>query len=212
MSNDTTFSTAKEKPKMTNGLETLFAQLYGLITILPVTLRNLILLLAILVAFTPAAKSQHCGWDASSMIIVEPVDIASGQLIDGLNIVLTDSNSVPYSSKYNLELNKDLNIYQHTDTLKFGQNYPEPNSKPEDEAAFPFAPKDYMLIVYPNNYMGLGKNLNDRIVISDPHKRYQIVAVPYDPTKIAQMCSEKEIWNDTTYADKVKIKVYLKMK
>lgn len=182
------------------------------INVIKHTVRTTILFLTILLSFTSALKSQHCGWDGSSMIIIEPVDIMSGQLIDGLSIILADSNSVPYTSTYNLELNRDLNIYQHTDTLKFGQNYPEPNSKPEDEAAFPFAPKDYMLIVYPNNYKGLGKNTNDRIIISDTHRRYQTVEVPFDPSKIAQMCSEKEIWNDTTYADKVKIKVYLKMK
>lgn len=182
------------------------------INVIKHTVRTTILFLTILLSFTSALKSQHCGWDGSSMIIIEPVDIMSEQLIDGLSIILADSNSVPYTSTYNLELNRDLNIYQHTDTLKFGQNYPEPNSKPEDEAAFPFAPKDYMLIVYPNNYKGLGKNTNDRIIISDTHRRYQTVEVPFDPSKIAQMCSEKEIWNDTTYADKVKIKVYLKMK
>ncbi|MBI3259608.1 MAG: antibiotic biosynthesis monooxygenase [Ignavibacteriae bacterium] len=133
--------------------------------------KSILLVFAVMLSNIAVMKSQHCGWDGSSMIIVEPIDVATGQLIDGLTLVLADSNSVPYKSTSNFEQNRDLNIYQHTDTLKFGQNYP-----------------------------------------GDPHKKYQVVAVPFDPTKIAQMCSDKEIWNDKTYADKVKIKVYLKGK
>src|SRR5690554_7304089 len=56
----------------------------------------------IFLGFFTTAHSQHCAWDNSSIIIVEIRDSLTNEIINDLDIILTDSVGNPYTSEWNL--------------------------------------------------------------------------------------------------------------
>lgn len=171
-----------------------------------------------LLLFSSSMVGQHCGWDNCYVIILEVRDAGNGEVIDDLNIVLADSTGRPYQSDWNLENHTLVNIYQGTDTLKFGQNTMGPDSpastSTEYTGPFYFAPNCYMLLVYGNNYPDFNKHGKDLILIRDTDGKengghYKDQKLRFSPQKITLMCRSTLIWYDPKYAEGVRIKVGL---
>src|SRR5690554_5575985 len=78
----------------------------------------------IFLGFFTTAHSQHCAWDNSSIIIVEIRDSLTNEIINDLDIILTDSVGNPYTSEWNLRNTSynETSFTKKSDTLKFGQN------------------------------------------------------------------------------------------
>ena len=155
------------------------------------------------------AKSQHCGWDNCYVIVLDVRDSLTNKIINDLDIILTDSIGKPYASEWNLDNHKETSIYQRTDTLKFGQN--NGNNHPKHEAYnIPFGEKNYMLLVYGNNYPEFNENGTDKIFIKDNKGRYDSLSITFDKNKIAHMCTSSPIRHDEKKLDETTIKIRLK--
>ncbi len=157
------------------------------------------------------AKSQHCGWDNCHVIVLDVRDSLTNEIINDLDIILTDSIGKPYTSKWNLDNHKETSIYQGTDTLKFGQN--NGNNYPKHGAYnIPFGVNNYMLLVYGNNYPGFNKNGTDKIFIKDNSGRFDDISITFDKNKIAHMCTSNSIRHDEKELNETTIKIKLKKK
>lgn len=181
-------------------------------------MKKVIITILIIFSLIKASQAQHCGWDYASIIIVEVTDSQSGQLINGLNITLTDSAGYPYKSKWNMENYKNLKFYQGTDTLKFGQNSIKTGEKfSKVNGPFPFGLGCYMLIVYHNNYESFNKNGKDLIAIKDIDGNknsgyFESAKIKFNKKNIAQLCTNYPLWRNQLYLDTIKIQVKLKPK
>lgn len=139
------------------------------------------------------AKSQHCGWDNCSVIILDVRDGMTKEVVNDLEIILTDVNGKAYTSEWNLTNFIETSIYQNTDTLKFGQN--NGNNSPKHGAYnIPFGVNTYMLLVYYNNYREFNKHGTDKIQINDRQGRYKPTSITFDRGKITHMCTSNPIW------------------
>lgn len=139
------------------------------------------------------AKSQHCGWDNCYVIILDVRDSLTEEIINDLEITLTDPMGKPYTSKWNFENRKETSIYQKTDTLKFGQN--SENNIPKRQADnIPFGQNCYMLLVYRNNYPSFNESGTDKIFIKDNKGQYESSSITFDRNKITEMCTNNPIW------------------
>ncbi len=169
------------------------------------------LLFFLLIAFFSTAKAQHCGWDNCFVIVLDVRDSLTNEIINDLDIILTDSIGKPYTSEWNLENHKETSIYQKTDTLKFGQN--SGDNYPKHKAYnIPFGVNTYMLLVYYNNYPEFNKNGNDKVFIQDKMGRYDSISITFDKNKIADMCTSSPIWQDKKELDETTIKIRLNRK
>lgn len=157
------------------------------------------------------AKSQHCGWDNCSVIILDVRDSLTNKIINDLDIMLTDSSGKPYRSKWNVDNFKETSIYQNTDTLKFGQNSGNNNPK-HGYYNIPFGVNNYMLLVYYNNYPKFNKNGSDKILIIDKKGRYDNLSLTFDKTKIAPMCTSSDIRHNNNKLDATTIKIKIRKK
>lgn len=152
--------------------------------------------------------AQHCSWDGCSIIVVDIRDAETGEVINGLEVLLCDSMGNPYRNEWNLRNHQDVHLYQHTDTLKFGQNRKASTQKfSQHQGPFPFGLDCYMLLVYYNNYPEFNKHGKDQIVIRDPLGRYKTKMVSFTEKNIDHMCTNNPIWEDEKALDKTKIVV-----
>jgi len=167
-------------------------------------------ILTLFLGLFTTAKSQHCGWDNCYVIVLDIRDSLTDDVINDLDIVLTDSTGKPYTSKWNLTNYKKTSIHQNTDTLKFGQNKRNnPNFGAYD---IPFGIGRYMLLVYGNNYPGFNENGTDKIFIKDNTGHYSNLSIVFDKNKIAHMCTSSKIRNDGKELDETTIKIKRKKK
>lgn len=173
------------------------------------------LFVLILISVFPTINGQHCGWDMTSIIIVEVVDKESGEIINGLNITLADSEGIAYTSRWNLRNNKHLSFYQKTDTLKFGQNLKKKSKKfSQVQGPFSFGVNTYLLLVYYNNYPHFNKEGTDLIIIKDIDGeknlgKFKTKTLTFSQDNISGLCVDAPIWRDDKAVNKVKIKVEL---
>ena len=165
-----------------------------------------ILSISLLLGLSTIAKAQHCGWCGCSVIILDVRDSLTNDLISDLDIVLSDSTGKPYTSEWNLRNYKTASIFQHTDTLKFGQNNKIADAEVDN---IPFGTDRYMLFVYGNNYPNLHITETDKIVIKDPKARYKSLSIILDQNKVGSMCTSSAIRRDKNLLDTITIKVKL---
>ena len=182
-------------------------------------MKNTIISLFILLSAITTVKGQHCGWDFTSIIIIDIRDSLTGKIINGLEVVLADSTGKPYTSKWNLENNKNVILYQNTDTLKFGQNLiNKPQEFSKVDGPFPFGIGYYMLLVYYNNYPEFNKQGKDKIIIKDVDGdknlgRFETVRVNFEQKNIASLCTNNyKLWHEEDGVKVVKITVNIKRK
>lgn len=167
--------------------------------------------LLLILGFLAPAKPQHCGWDHCYVIVVDARDRLTEEVINHLEILLTDSAGIPYTSKWNLENHKETSLYQSTDTLKFAQNTGKNHPK-HPVYNIPFGVNCYMLLVYYNNYPDFNRKGTDRLFIKDRNGRYQTTSVSFDAGKITDMCTSNAIWHDKQALDATTITVKLSRK
>ena len=158
---------------------------------------------------------QHCGWDNTSIIIVEVRDSQTGKIINGLDIVLADSIQNIYTSQWNKDNNKNLSFYQNTDTLRFGQNVKTSSEEFSDvHGPFRFGIDNYMLLVYYNNYQDFNRNNKDFIIIKDKDGsknlgRFKTKSINFSNEKIIGLCVDSFFWGNESKVEEIKIKVKL---
>ncbi len=173
-------------------------------------MKKTLLILFVLGLFS-TAKAQHCGWDNCYIIMLDVRYSLTNEIINDLDIILTDSAGKPYTSEWNLYNYKETSIYQNTDTLKFGQN--NGNNYPKHGAYnIRFGVNNYLLLVYFNNYPGFNKNGTDKILITDNKGRYENISITFDKNKIASMCTNNPIWDDKKLLDETTITIKLNKK
>lgn len=188
---------------------------HGLWSTFPIftSMKKLLLSVFCLVGLLTSAKSQHCGWDGCSIIVVEIVDAETGKIINGLDVRLYDSMSKPYTSEWNLRNHQNSHLYQNTDTLKFGQNLADSTEEFDHyKGPFSFGPGCYMLLVYYNNYPEFNQNGKDRIVIRDFSGKYETVSMPFSAENIEHLCTSNPIWRDKKALDRVKVTIKMRKK
>lgn len=171
-------------------------------------LKKMYIILLIVLGLFTTAKAQHCGWDNCSVIVLDVRDSMTNEIIDDLDIILTDSIGKPYTSEWNLSNFKETSIFQNTDTLKFGQN--NGNNYPKHGAYnIPFGVGNYLLLVYYNNYPEFNKNGTDKIFIRDKKGRYGNSFMFFDKNKIERMCTSNPIWHNQKALDEITITIKL---
>lgn len=163
--------------------------------------------------FFTTAHSQHCAWDNSFIIIVEVRDSLTNEIINELDIILTDSVGNPYTSEWNLRntSHSETSFSEKSDTLKFGQNQKlkTKNSSNPYPVQIPFGIGYYMLQVYYNNYPHFNENGTDKILIRDKNGQYKSISIAFKNYNIAHMCTNNGFWHYEEELDKVKIEVKL---
>lgn len=165
-----------------------------------------VFVLILIFGLITVAKSQHCGWDNSYIIILDVRDGQTGKVINDLDIVLTDSVGRPYASRWNLDNNKHLSFYQHTDTLRFGQNSKTGSQEySKYRGPFTFGIDCYMLIVYYNNYPGFNSGGQDKILIKDKKGIYKNYSLGFGKGNISSLCTASSIWHSEDSLNRVKI-------
>lgn len=165
-------------------------------------MKNIIIIFLFLSAFN--TKAQNCVWENCYIIALDVRDSLTNEIIDDLDIILTDSTGKPYTSEWNLFNFKETAIYQNTDTLKFGQNYTT-----NGVYNIPFGVGNYLLLVYYNNYPEFNKNGTDKIFIKDKKGRYEESSTFFDKDKIEIMCTNNPNWHDQKSLDKIMITIKL---
>ncbi len=168
----------------------------------------------IILSITPT-KGQHCPWDGTYIIILDIRDEVTGKIIDGLDIILTESTKKPYLSNWNLQHGKGLTIHRNTDTLKFGQNL-EKQSKDFsiNDDALPFGLGYYMALVYGYNYPDFNKKGTDLILINDVDGEnnlgdFETKTIKFTKENIASFCKNSPIWKNPDAVNTVKITLLL---
>lgn len=178
-------------------------------------MKQILFILCSFVAVT-GLKAQHCGWDNSNIIIVDVRDIQTGNIINGLELILADSKGKPYTSEWNI--NDRVSFIPRSDTLKFGQNVRSKGQKfSEVWGPFPFGEGYYMLRVYYNNYPEFNKKGTDQIIIRDIDGNrnlgdFETAYVTFSPQNIVPLCMDTPIWHRKGFVDEIKITVFMKLK
>lgn len=136
--------------------------------------------------------------------------------MNGLRIFLADSTGKPYTSEWNLKGERQVKIYEHSDTLKFGQNLKKESENFDHyHGPFSFGVGDYMLLVYHNNYPGFNQNGTDLIVIQDIDGdknagRFENTTAHFNKGSIASLCLGMPIWHNEHYRDSITVTAKLK--
>jgi hypothetical protein len=164
-------------------------------------MKKTVLFLFLTVAASNLVKAQHCKWDLISAIIVEVRDNATGQIINGLDVSLTDSLGKPY---------KILPVGAN----KFNQNKEDYKKYSETGGPFAFDQHFYVLSLPASDYPGLYRRGNALIEVKDKDGaknggEYTTKSVTFYPDNIVSLCTNHSIWNDDKSMEKVKVLILL---
>lgn len=159
--------------------------------------KKAILLLFLSLSTGNFVKAQHCNWDLTSAILVEVRDNATGQIINGLDILLTDSLGKPYKMTT-------------AGANKFNQNKEDYKKYLETGGPFAFEQHFYVLSLTPASYPGIYNRGNALIEVRDKDGSknggpYQKKSVAFYPDNIVSLCTNHSIWNDEKSMEKVKV-------
>lgn len=155
------------------------------------------LLLFLTIFSANLVNAQHCKWDQTSAIIVEVRDNATGQIINGLDISLTDSLSKPYKTTT-------------PGANKFSQNKEDHKKYSETGGPSAFEEHFYVLSLSAASYPRLYNRGNALIEVKDKDGAknggaYQTKSVSFYADNIVSLCTNHSIWNDEKSMEKVKV-------
>ena len=172
------------------------------------TRRAYIILFFTLMTFT-SSQAQHCLWDLSDIIIVDVRDGKTGEIVNGLDITLTDSIGIPYLSKYpRANIVNRFVSFQDSDTLKFGQNLEKVPQKLANFQKFPLCKGCYMLRA------SKGELQENYITIRDVDKKnnsnnFDTKIVKITSKNIVSLCRDNPIWRNIDSLNRIKVNVTL---
>ncbi|PBQ34147.1 hypothetical protein CNR22_21000 [Sphingobacteriaceae bacterium] len=158
--------------------------------------KKTLLFLFLTLATVTLSRAQHCKWDQVSAIIVEVRDNATGQLVNGLDITLTDSLGKPYKM-------------MAAETVKFNQNKADHKQYAETGGPFAFEQHFYVLSLTASAYPHLYNHGNALIEVKDKdgakNGAFKPKSVSFYADNIVSLCTNHSIWNDEKSMEKVKV-------